>query len=216
MRIKILIIYTILVAQALAQEGTKYHSFNIGTNVISGLFKNSELNLEFMLNKRLGVTSDLGYQFLTTAGDNLNLIQNNIEGYYGKIGPRLYFNDHDSRVSGYLSAGYIYSFFRQHANINENDFYEPTNFEFSTQQRLDGSYLGWGTLIKLPSRFCIDLGAIFNFYSPKSINFIQDYNNATNAQPGFGNMIMRNRNNFGMGIGLNCSIKYFLIQHRNQ
>jgi hypothetical protein len=198
---------------AFAQEPVKYKQFSTGINVLSGVFKNAEVNNELMLNQHIGITCDLGYQFSTSAGSNLNLKKNKIEGYYAKLGPRLYFAPHASKVSGYLAAGYIYSYFKQSASIDENDFYEPSNIKLSTSQKLEGTYFGLGSLIKMNKQFTLDFGTTFNFFSPQSINFAQDYSNATNGQPGYGNFILRNSNNFGLGIGINCSIKYEFLKH---
>jgi hypothetical protein len=195
------------------QDSLNYKQFSAGINVISGVFKTAEINTEFMFNPRLGITLDLGYQFSTNAGSNLNLRKNLIEGYYGKIGPRLYFAPHTSKGNGYVSSGFIYSNFKQSATIKESDYYEPSRITLSTQQKLEGTYLGIGTLIKMQNSFTLDIGTVFNFFSPQSINFAQDFNNTTNAQPGFGNFIVRNSRNFGLGLGINCSIKYEFI-HR--
>lgn len=196
-----------------AQDTPRYRQFSVGLNLLSGVFKNAEINTEFALNNRFGITVDMGYQFKTSAGKNLNLTKNTIEGYYGKIGPRLFFAPHSAKATGYLSAGFIYSYFKQRAFIEESDFYEPYRIALTTDQKLNGTYLGLGTIIKMSNHFTLDFGTTFNFFSPQSINFAQDYNNATNGQPGFGNFIVRNSANFGMGMGINCSVKYELI-HR--
>ena len=211
---KIFFIISIFAALKLAAQDTgKYHQFSTGINVLSGVFKNAEINTEFMLNQRVGISMDLGYQFSTSAGKNLNLTKNKIEGYYGKIGPRLYFAPHSASANGYLTAGYVYSYFKQSASIEESDFYEASRFVLKTEQKLEGTYFGLGTLIKMSNHFTLDIGTTFNFFSPQAIHFAQDYNNATNAQPGFGNFIIRNSSNFGMGLGINCSIKYEFLHH---
>ena len=205
--------FLLLTIHSIAQETAKYHQFSLGINLLSGAFKNAEVNTELALNNRIGITMDLGYQFNTSAGKNLNLTKNTIEGYYGKIGPRLFFAPHSAPATGYLSAGFIYSFFKQEAFIEESDFYEAYRQPLKTEQKLNGTYFGLGTIIKLPNHFTIDFGTTFNFFSPQDIKFAQDYSNATNGQPGFGNFIMRSSGNFGMGMGINCSIKYELIHH---
>ncbi len=209
----LVLLFLCIITTSKSQEVSNYKQFSAGLNVLNGIFKNAELNTEFMLNPRIGISCDLGYQFSTSAGSNLNLKKNKIDGYYAKIGPRLYFAPHASKVSGYLAAGYVYSYFNQSASIEEIDFYEPTNIKLSTSQKLEGTYFGLGTLIKMSNRFALDFGTSFNFFSPQSINFAQDYNNATNGQPGFGNFIVRNSGNFGLGVAINCSIKYEFMRH---
>ncbi len=208
-----LVLLACITLQAYSQDNPKYHQFSTGINVLSGVFKNAEINNEFMLNNRIGITFDLGYQFSTSAGKNLNLLHNKIEGYYGRIGPRLYFANHDSRAAAYVSGGYVYSYFKQSASIDESDFYEPFAYKISTEQKLDGSYIGIGTLMKMSNSFTLDFGSNFSFFGPQSIRFAQDYNNATNAQPGFGNFIFKGTNNVGLGIGIYCSFKYAFIKH---
>ncbi len=204
---------TLLSFTTLAQDSTKYHQFSTGINVLNAVFKDAEINTEFMLNQRLGLTCDLGYQFSTSAGKNLNLLHNKIQGYYVKIGPRLYFAPHSAKGNGYITAGFIHSYFKQTANIDEDDFYEPSKIVIKTEQKLQGTYIGMGTLIKMSNNFSLDFGTIFNFFSPADINFEQDVNNATNGQPGFGTFIFKNNSSFGMGIGINCSIKYEFLKH---
>lgn len=196
-----------------SQSTEKFHQFSAGINMLNAVFKNAEINTEFMLNSHIGITCDLGNQFSTSAGKNLNLRNNKIEGYYGKIGPRLYFAPHASKVTGYLSAGYIYSYFKQSASIDESDFYENFNITFSTQQKLNGTYVGIGTLVKMASGLSLDFGTAINFFSPKDIQFAQDYNNVTNGQPGYGIFIVRNNQSSAFGLGINCSIKYEFIKH---
>ena len=191
-----------------AQKDSSYHKFSTGVNIISAAFKTIEINNEFMLNDRFGIIADLGYQFSSNAGKNLNLKQNKISGYYAHIGPRLYFSSHSHPATAYVSGGYVFSYFKQSATINESDFYEPYLKKLETKQKLDGTYLGLGSLIKLNGNFYIDFGSNFYFYSPKKIDFAQDYNNVTNAQPGFGNFIFKNQDNVGLGIGIYCSFKY--------
>lgn len=207
------IISIFAVTKLSAQDAVTYHQFSAGINVLSGVFKNAEINNEFMLNHRVGITCDLGYQLSSSAGKNLNLTKNKIEGYYGKIGPRLYFAPHSAKGNGYLAAGFVYSYFKQSASIEESDFYEASRIVLKTEQKLEGTYFGLGTLIKMSNNFTLDIGTTFNFFSPQAIHFAQDYNNATNAQPGFGNFIIRNSDNFGLGLGINCSIKYEFLHH---
>lgn len=209
----ILALMLMLSFRGLAQDSLPYHSLSTGINILSAAFKNIELNNEYMLNQHLGLTCDLGYQLLTNAGRNLNLTKNNIEGYYGRIGPRIYFAPHRLRVTGYFSTGYIYSYFKQSASIEESDFYEPSKLVLSTNQKLQGTYIGLGLIVKLSPNFRFDFGTSYNFFSPQSINFAQDYDNVTSGQPGFGNFITRFSNNMGLGMGIMCSFKYDFLRH---
>ena len=198
-----------------AQDSLKYHQFSIGINLGTSMFKQPELNLECMINDRIGINADVGYQFPIDAGNILNLTNNKIKGSFGRIGPRLYFASHTKKSIAYLSAGFTYSEFTQSAKLNLKDYYEPFNQKFESSGKLYGSYIGIGALIKTGSRLRLDVGASFNFFSPDDVPILKNYGGTTNAQPGFGNLILSSSGNFGMGLAFNCSIKYDLIKHKS-